>query len=128
MSFVMASAADHDVNHDSADDSDQFIREDDDSSPSPESDKPRILHHRPPSLFQSAAARKRAAAKSALSSSSRASSSTGPGSPSSALIVPRRAEDWEPWRSVIRDLYITQNVILKDVMAIMEEKHNLRAT
>ena len=122
MAFAMAQSA----GHDSADDFDQFIK-DEDSSPSPESDKPLLFDRRPSSQFQSAVARKRAGKPT--KSISGASSSTGPGSPSSSkVIIPRRAEDWEPWKSVLHELYITQNFILKDVMAIMEDKYNLKAT
>ncbi|KAK3366535.1 Clr5 domain-containing protein [Podospora didyma] len=45
--------------------------------------------------------------------------------PSSATpFVPRRAEDWEPWKGVFHELYITHNRILKDIIAIMETTYN----
>jgi hypothetical protein len=47
-----------------------------------------------------------------------------PGQP----IIPRRVEDWDPWKGVLYELYITQNRILRDIIGIMETKHNLRAT
>lgn len=124
MSFA---AGNPDANHGSADGWPQLVKQEDDSSPSPESDKARMLHHRPPPKFSSAAARKRAAAMSPISASSKTSSSKGSESPSTAMI-PRRAEDWEPFKDIIRDLYLTQNVILNDVMIIMDRKHNLKAT
>ncbi|KAK4152379.1 hypothetical protein C8A00DRAFT_16285 [Chaetomidium leptoderma] len=48
----------------------------------------------------------------------------GPGQPS----IPRRIDDWEPWKNVLYELYITQNRILRDIIGIMETKHNIRAT
>lgn len=47
-----------------------------------------------------------------------------PGQP----IIPRKIQDWEPWKGVLYELYITQNRILRDIIGIMETKHNLRAT
>ncbi|KAK1830411.1 hypothetical protein QBC39DRAFT_260932 [Podospora conica] len=140
----MASAADRNGDHDSADDSEQFIK-DDDSSPSPESDKPRILHPRPIAQFQSATAPKKAAAKPAAKPAPKATKSPSmtsdssdtpgspgspdtPGSSSSGLFVPRRAEDWEPYKEILFDLYIKKNIILKEVIVTMEQKHNLKAT
>ncbi|GAB1317443.1 hypothetical protein MFIFM68171_07653 [Madurella fahalii] len=43
-------------------------------------------------------------------------------------VVPRRIEDWEPWKAVLHDLYITRNRILRDIISIMETEYNLRAT
>ena len=43
-------------------------------------------------------------------------------------IIPRRIEDWEPWKSILHELYITQNRILRDIIGIMDTKHNLKAT
>ncbi|KAK3388465.1 Clr5 domain-containing protein [Sordaria brevicollis] len=43
-------------------------------------------------------------------------------------MVPRKAEDWEPWKSVIHQLYIVQNHILKDIIVIMENTYNFKAT
>lgn len=117
-------SADGDANHDSADGWDplryfQLNEEEGDSTPSPGSDKPGM---RPPRYVGTYAAirvaRKRA---------DKASSSKGSASPSTS-IVPRGAEEWDPFKDVIYDLYITQNIILKDVMAIMEKEHNLKAT
>ncbi len=47
-----------------------------------------------------------------------------PGQP----VIPRKIEDWDPWKGVLHELYITQNRILRDIIGIMETKHNLRAT
>jgi hypothetical protein len=47
-----------------------------------------------------------------------------PGQP----IIPRKIQDWEPWKGVLYELYITQNRILRDIIGIMETKHNVRAT
>ncbi|SPQ24872.1 5f219bd1-df1e-450b-ab3b-ff7bf2769211 [Thermothielavioides terrestris] len=47
-----------------------------------------------------------------------------PGQP----IVPRKVEDWEPWKDILHQLYITQNRILRDIIGIMETKYNVRAT
>lgn len=43
-------------------------------------------------------------------------------------VVPRRIEDWEPWKGVLHELYITQNRILRDIITIMETEYNIRAT
>lgn len=43
-------------------------------------------------------------------------------------MIPRKAEDWEPWKSVIHQLYIVQNHILKDIIVIMENTYNFKAT
>ncbi|KAJ4291403.1 hypothetical protein N0V88_005996 [Collariella sp. IMI 366227] len=37
-------------------------------------------------------------------------------------------EQWEPWKAVLHDLYITQNRILRDIIEIMELKYNVRGT
>jgi hypothetical protein len=47
-----------------------------------------------------------------------------PGQP----VVPRKNQDWEPWKGILYELYITQNRILRDIIGIMETKHNVRAT
>ncbi|KAK3496023.1 Clr5 domain-containing protein [Neurospora crassa] len=43
-------------------------------------------------------------------------------------MVPRKAEDWEPWKNVIHQLYIVQNHILKDIIVIMENTYQFKAT
>ncbi|KAH6623718.1 hypothetical protein F5144DRAFT_595840 [Chaetomium tenue] len=43
-------------------------------------------------------------------------------------VVPRKNQDWEPWKGILYELYITQNRILRDIIGIMETKHNVRAT
>ena len=45
-----------------------------------------------------------------------------------SLMVPRKAEDWEPWKNVIHQLYIVQNHILKDIIVIMENTYHFKAT
>ncbi|KAK4096551.1 hypothetical protein N658DRAFT_501448 [Parathielavia hyrcaniae] len=47
-----------------------------------------------------------------------------PGQP----IIPRKIQDWEPWKGILYELYITQNRILRDIIDIMDTKHNVRAT
>ncbi|KAK4192357.1 hypothetical protein QBC35DRAFT_247622 [Podospora australis] len=48
--------------------------------------------------------------------------------PSPHPVVPRRIEDWEPWKAVLHELYISQNRILRDIIQIMETNYNLKAT
>ncbi|KAK4229262.1 hypothetical protein QBC38DRAFT_119986 [Podospora fimiseda] len=54
-------------------------------------------------------------------------STRGPHSTPNA-IIPRRVEDWEPWKSVLFNLYITQNRILRDIIEYMDTTFNLKAT
>ncbi|KAH6615511.1 hypothetical protein B0J18DRAFT_281996 [Chaetomium sp. MPI-SDFR-AT-0129] len=61
---------------------------------------------------------------SASSKGSQVKSPPTPGQP----IIPRKNQDWDPWKDVLYELYITQNRILRDIIGIMETKHNLRAT
>lgn len=61
---------------------------------------------------------------SASSKASQLKSPPTPGQP----IIPRKNQDWDPWKDVLYELYITQNRILRDIIGIMETKHNLRAT
>ncbi|KAL2269320.1 hypothetical protein VTJ83DRAFT_1504 [Remersonia thermophila] len=42
--------------------------------------------------------------------------------------VPACAADWEAMKDIIRDLYIDQNKILKEVVEIMLTRHNFKAT
>ncbi|KAK0724294.1 hypothetical protein B0H67DRAFT_597989 [Lasiosphaeris hirsuta] len=120
-----------------------FIK-DDEESPSPESDKPHFIERRPPpSKFSSAASRRIASApvgrtaaslakagRAGAAGKAAASSKTGSRAPppSANPIIPRRAEDWEPWKGILHELYITQNRILRDIIGIMEDDYNLRAT
>ncbi|KAK4203227.1 hypothetical protein QBC40DRAFT_29571 [Triangularia verruculosa] len=48
--------------------------------------------------------------------------------PSPHPIVPRRVEDWDPWKGLLHELYITQNRILRDIIQLMENNYNLKAT
>ncbi|KAK0665313.1 hypothetical protein QBC41DRAFT_15687 [Cercophora samala] len=48
--------------------------------------------------------------------------------PSPHPIVPRRVEDWDPWKGLLHELYITQNRILRDIIQLMETNYNLKAT
>ncbi|KAK2754620.1 n1-acetylpolyamine oxidase [Colletotrichum kahawae] len=45
-----------------------------------------------------------------------------------ALVRPRITRDWDERKETIRDLYITHNMSLKDVVRIMTEKHHFSAT
>ncbi|KAK5659193.1 hypothetical protein OQA88_1283 [Cercophora sp. LCS_1] len=121
---------------------------DDSSSPSPESERPVFVERRPPSKLSTGTSRKMAAkaarSGSALKqakpaskpgstkgSSSSSSSKSGDGKNpqvSSNPIIPKRADDWEPWKGILHELYITQNRILRDIILIMETTYNLRAT
>lgn len=138
-SAFMLAHEDGDGNHDI-----EAFLGDDSSSPSPESERPVFVERRPPSKL-SAAASKRMAVKAARSgsalksakvgskavtkSASSSSSKSGDGSPPSPNpIIPKRADDWEPWKSILHELYITQNRILRDIILIMETTYNLRAT
>jgi len=44
------------------------------------------------------------------------------------MFRPTKSDDWEPYREVIRDLYHTQALKLKDVMATMQTQHGFKAT
>ncbi|KAK0716628.1 hypothetical protein B0T21DRAFT_396174 [Apiosordaria backusii] len=48
--------------------------------------------------------------------------------PSPHPVVPRRIEDWDPWKGLLHELYITQNRILRDIIQLMETNYNLKAT
>ncbi|KAK3990918.1 hypothetical protein QBC44DRAFT_237995 [Cladorrhinum sp. PSN332] len=48
--------------------------------------------------------------------------------PSPNAIVPRRIEDWEPWKGILFNLYITQNRILREIIEYMDTAFNLKAT
>ncbi|KAL2151443.1 hypothetical protein VTH82DRAFT_6541 [Thermothelomyces myriococcoides] len=76
--------------------------------------KASLAHHRPG----------RHGVKGASSRAGAAREPPAPGQP----IVPRKNQDWEPWKGILYELYITQNRILRDIITIMETKHNLRAT
>ncbi|KAK0648899.1 hypothetical protein B0T16DRAFT_409049 [Cercophora newfieldiana] len=138
--IMMASAAagrphDADVEIDDGDDSDVFVK-DESSSPDPDCEKPRFVERRPPSKTSSGTRRipsalttaksGKSASKAAASSSSKGGSRSPPSSPNP--VIPRRAEDWEPWKTILHELYITQNRILRDIIVIMETNYNLRAT
>ena len=45
-----------------------------------------------------------------------------------AVVVPRKAADWERVKPLIEDLYLHNNVRLKDVIVIMHQEHLFRAT
>ncbi|KAK4247607.1 hypothetical protein C7999DRAFT_14416 [Corynascus novoguineensis] len=115
-----------------------FIKEES-KSPSPDSDRslpvPPLITTSvsPPQKLSSVSARKasttqhRSSRHGAKVGTSRASQLRGPPSPGQP-IVPRKNQDWEPWKGILYELYITQNRILRDIINIMETKHNLRAT
>jgi hypothetical protein len=125
--------ADADADADDGEDSDVFFK-DESSSPDPENEKPRFAERRPPSKLSSGGRRipsALAGVKSSKSASKAASVFKGgirSPPPSPNPIIPRRAEDWEPWKTVLHDLYITQNRILRDIIIYMETTYNLRAT
>jgi len=73
------------------------------------------------------AAQQRSGKHGGKGGTSKASQLKGPPAPGQP-IVPRKNQDWEPWKGVLYELYITQNRILRDIINIMETKHNLRAT
>ncbi|KAK3947687.1 Clr5 domain-containing protein [Pseudoneurospora amorphoporcata] len=54
---------------------------------------------------------------------------TGPkGHMAQSPMIPRKPEDWEPWKNIIHQLYIVQNHILKDIIVIMENTYHFKAT
>jgi hypothetical protein len=123
--------ADADADADDGDDSDVFFK-DESSSPDPEIEKPRLVERRPPSKLSSGGRRIPSGVKSSKSAG-KASASASKGGvrsppPSPNPIIPRRAEDWEPWKTILHELYITQNRILRDIITIMDTNYNLRAT
>lgn len=131
------------------DDADAFIKEES-SSPIPDDRKPLVLTRmRQPPKFKPGLASRRLSgppagrtgtaqhhlAKSAkhgrtVAASKAAAAIRGAHPPQvpAQPVVPRRIEDWEPWKGVLHELYITQNRILRDIITIMETEYNLRAT
>lgn len=123
------------------DDDPQFIKEES-SSPGPDGDHDTPFRRQPfkfksvgppqklpgtPAGKASAAHHQERIRRHGGKAASRANHPKGPpvaGQP----IVPRKTEDWDPWKGVLHELYITQNRILRDIIGIMETKHNLRAT
>ncbi|KAH6847180.1 hypothetical protein B0I37DRAFT_397468 [Chaetomium sp. MPI-CAGE-AT-0009] len=87
----------------------------------------------PPQKMSPIAARKASVAQQRSSrpggkgAASKASQLKGPPVPGQP-VVPRKNQDWEPWKGILYELYITQNRILRDIIGIMETKHNVRAT
>ncbi|KAK1830570.1 hypothetical protein QBC39DRAFT_409881 [Podospora conica] len=49
-------------------------------------------------------------------------------SPQERPLVPTSSTDWEARKEIIGELYMTQNLILNDVMKIMLSKHKFKAT
>lgn len=43
-------------------------------------------------------------------------------------LIPTNSADWEAKKEVIKELYMTQNLILNDVMQIMVSEHRFKAT
>lgn len=43
-------------------------------------------------------------------------------------LVPTCSADWEAKKSIIKELYMGQNLILNDVVEIMQSVHNFKAT
>lgn len=48
--------------------------------------------------------------------------------PAPRATVPTKQADWEAVKGVIEDLYLRQNVRLKDVIEVMHTTHHFRAT
>ncbi|KAK3690093.1 hypothetical protein B0T22DRAFT_462982 [Podospora appendiculata] len=71
------------------------------------------------------AANLKSAGKSAASVSTTGSRAPHP---SRTPLIPRKAEDWEPWKSILYELYITQNRILREIINLMDTTYNLKAT
>ena len=49
-------------------------------------------------------------------------------SPLERPLVPTSSADWEARKEIIGELYMTQNLILNDVMKIMQSRHKFKAT
>lgn len=107
-----------------------YIKEDSESPPADENKH--VIHQRRPPQSKPTANRiapGRSHKSTKLTSKSGASiSRPGAGHPSHLPIIPRKAEDWDPWKSILHELYITQNRILRDIINIMDTTYNLRAT
>lgn len=43
-------------------------------------------------------------------------------------LIPNSSADWEAKKSIIKEYYMEQNLILNDVIAIMQEQHRFKAT
>ncbi|KAK3320134.1 hypothetical protein B0T19DRAFT_361560 [Cercophora scortea] len=128
-----------DDDDDNYDDDDGMMIKDASTSPSSDGDKRLFVARRQPSKFVSQrmagvtvsqhkaarAANLKSAGKSAASLS--ATGSRAP-HPSRTPLIPRKAEDWEPWKSILYELYITQNRILRDIINLMDTTYNLKAT
>ncbi|KAK3321926.1 hypothetical protein B0H66DRAFT_601406 [Apodospora peruviana] len=116
---------------------DFFVKEESDSPP-PEEDKRRFLIERrqssksnPKTLSSRAQRTSGAVIKSGKSSGKlQAAQAASRGAPLSSRLplIPRKAEDWDPWKSILYELYITQNRILRDIINIMDTTYNLKAT
>ncbi|KAM7218867.1 hypothetical protein V8F06_005747 [Rhypophila decipiens] len=109
---------------------DVYIKEDSESPPA--EDGKHVIHRRRPQQSKPAANRTasgRTLKSTKLTSKSGASvSRPGQGHSSHLPIIPRKAEDWDPWKSILHELYITQNRILRDIINIMDTTYNLKAT
>ncbi|KAK0620796.1 Clr5 domain-containing protein [Immersiella caudata] len=54
-----------------------------------------------------------------------------PPAPTAALhssVTPQTREDWDPWKPILERLYRDYNLPLRDVVTVMKEQSNLRAT
>jgi len=111
-------------------DYDGFVKEDSDSPPSEEDKRHMIQPRRLPSKQASTSPTSGRQLKSTkLTAKSIASVSRASAGHSSHLpIIPRKAEDWDPWKTILHELYITQNRILRDIINIMDTTYNLKAT
>lgn len=127
-----------------ADDHDVFIKEESSSPAADDDDRPILIARLQPLKFKPAASSQRLAGSHAgratntqVARSSKNGAKTAASSRSGGLrgaqaegkhIIPRRIEDWEPWKGVLHELYITQNRILRDIIGIMDSKYNVKAT
>lgn len=78
----------------------------------------RSHHHHPPSSSSSSSSTlPTTASTSSISSAS-----------SAALFRPRRSDDWQQYRPIIEQLYVNNQLKLRDVKIIMEQKHGFVAS
>lgn len=109
---------------------DAYIKEDSESPPAEVLNK-HVIHQRRQAHSKAAANRVasgRTKSTKLTSKSGASVSRPGQGHSSHLPIIPRKAEDWDPWKNVLYELYITQNRILRDIINIMDTTYNLKAT
>ncbi|KAL2261658.1 hypothetical protein VTK26DRAFT_3673 [Humicola hyalothermophila] len=125
------------------DEIDVFIKEES-SSPVPDDDRPMLVARLQPLKFKPAVSTQKVVGGTHVGRTNNAHAAKprkngGKAAPPSRgglrgeqaegkHIIPRRVEDWEPWKGVLHELYITQNRILRDIIGIMDSKYNVKAT